>query len=78
MTDIAQQLDASGLDCPLPLLKAKQALNRMQSGERLEVVATDPGSQRDFDAFCRQSGNILHLAEHDEQQYRYVIEKRAD
>ncbi|QQD16886.1 sulfurtransferase TusA family protein [Spongiibacter nanhainus] len=78
MTDIAQRLDASGLDCPLPLLKAKQALNRMQSGERLEVVATDPGSQRDFDAFCRQSGNILHLSEHDAQQYRYIIEKRAD
>lgn len=78
MTDIAQRLDASGLDCPLPLLKAKQALNRMQSGEKLEVVATDPGSQRDFDAFCRQSGNILHCSEHDEQQYRYVIEKRTD
>lgn len=78
MTDIAQRLDARGLDCPLPLLKAKQTLNRMQPGESLEIVATDPGSQRDFDAFCRQSGNRLHTSECTDDVFRYVIEKRAD
>ncbi len=54
-----QRLDASGLTCPLPLLKAKQALNRMQSGEILEVLATDPGSVRDFQVFAEQSGHRL-------------------
>lgn len=57
MTDV--ELDVRGLDCPLPLLKAKQALNRMQSGECLHVLATDPGSVRDFQVFAQQSGHRL-------------------
>lgn len=52
----ARELDTCGLDCPLPLLKAKQALNGMNSGELLRVRATDPGSQRDFRVFAEQSG----------------------
>jgi len=53
------ELDARGLQCPLPLLKAKQQLNRMAAGEQLRVLATDPGSLRDFQVFCQQSGNTL-------------------
>lgn len=53
------ELDACGLQCPLPLLKAKQALNRMNAGEVLLVRATDPGSERDFQVFCRQAGHAL-------------------
>ena len=53
------ELDASGLSCPLPLLKAKKALADMASGEVLKVIATDPGSMRDFQAFARQTGNEL-------------------
>ena len=57
---IAQkELDARGLNCPLPILKAKKALTEMLSGEVLKVVATDPGSVRDFQAFARQTGNEL-------------------
>ncbi len=56
---IDQVLDASGLNCPLPLLKAKQALNALSSGAVLEVVCTDPGSVRDFQVFATQSGNTL-------------------
>ena len=52
-------LDAKGLNCPLPILKAKKALSDMASGELLKVVATDPGSVRDFQAFARQTGNDL-------------------
>lgn len=54
-----RELDTRGLNCPLPILKAKKALAEMQSGEVLKIVATDPGSVRDFQAFARQSGNEL-------------------
>jgi TusA-related sulfurtransferase len=54
-----KELDTRGLNCPLPILKAKKALSDMLSGEVLKVVATDPGSVRDFQAFARQTGNEL-------------------
>ena len=54
-----KELDTRGLNCPLPILKAKKALAEMESGEVLKVVATDPGSVRDFQAFARQTGNEL-------------------
>ena len=54
-----KEVDARGLNCPLPILKAKKALAELQSGEVLKVLATDPGSVRDFQAFARQSGNEL-------------------
>jgi TusA-related sulfurtransferase len=54
-----KEVDARGLNCPLPILKAKKALAELASGELLRVIATDPGSVRDFQAFARQSGNEL-------------------
>jgi tRNA 2-thiouridine synthesizing protein A len=57
--DAQKELDTRGLNCPLPILKAKKALTEMLSGEVLKVVATDPGSVRDFQAFARQTGNEL-------------------
>lgn len=54
-----KELDTRGLNCPLPILKAKKALADMSSGEVLKVMATDPGSVRDFQAFARQTGNEL-------------------
>ena len=57
--DAHKEVDARGLTCPLPILRAKKALSDMQSGELLRVVATDPGSVRDFQAFARQTGNDL-------------------
>ena len=57
--DIHKELDTRGLNCPLPILKAKKALSDMHSGEVLKVLATDPGSVRDFQAFARQTGNDL-------------------
>jgi TusA-related sulfurtransferase len=56
---IDRELDARGLNCPLPILKAKKALTDMQSGQTLRVMATDPGSVRDFQAFAKQTGNEL-------------------
>ncbi|ODT33386.1 MAG: hypothetical protein ABS53_04965 [Hydrogenophaga sp. SCN 70-13] len=54
-----RELDARGLNCPLPILKAKKALAEMHSGQTLKVVATDAGSVRDFQAFAKQTGNLL-------------------
>ena len=71
-----QDLDASGLACPLPLLKAKQALNGMESGQQLGVTCTDPGSVRDFEVFCKQSGNVLLQASEDHGSYYYLIRKK--
>lgn len=57
--DVHKELDTCGLNCPLPILKAKKALSDMASGQVLKVVSTDPGSMRDFQAFARQTGNEL-------------------
>ena len=56
---VQKEIDTRGLNCPLPILKAKKALADMASGEVLKVVATDPGSMRDFQAFARQTGHEL-------------------
>ena len=59
MQEVNRELDTRGLNCPLPILKAKKALADMQSGQLLRVVSTDAGSVRDFQAFARQTGNEL-------------------
>lgn len=66
-----KELDARGLNCPLPILKTKKALNEMASGEVLRVVATDPGSVRDFQAFAKQTGN--QLLAHDTQEKDFIF-----
>jgi tRNA 2-thiouridine synthesizing protein A len=77
MTQEIAEVDARGLSCPLPLLKAKQALNRLAAGERLRVVATDAGSVRDFRVFCEQSGNRLIEASENGGVYTYLLQKRG-
>ncbi|WPC03900.1 sulfurtransferase TusA family protein [Pseudomonas sp. MBLB4123] len=69
------QLDASGLSCPLPLLKAKLELNRLASGAVLKVIATDAGSQRDFRAFATLAGHSLLREEVQDGVYRYWLRK---
>lgn len=69
------ELDARGLDCPMPLLKAKQALNRLAVGERLRITATDPGSQRDFRVFAEQAGHRLLESREQDGIYCYLLEK---
>ncbi|KAA0019661.1 sulfurtransferase TusA family protein [Salinicola corii] len=70
-----RRLDASGLSCPLPLLKAKQALAGMQAGQLLEVIATDAGSWRDFDSFVEHSRHVLVGREEKSGVYRYWLRK---
>lgn len=69
------ELDASGLNCPLPLLKAKMELNRLAGGAVLKVIATDAGSQRDFRTFAKLAGHVLVHEEADNGVYRYWLRK---
>ena len=74
---INQQIDLSGLRCPLPILRAKKALAKMNSGEVLEVLATDPGAPKDFEAFCRQTGNeLLSSDESSEGVFTLVLRRK--
>jgi len=68
-------LDTKGLNCPLPILKARKALNGLQAGQVLEVLATDPGSVADFESFCRQTGCELMESGENNAVYRFVIKK---
>ena len=70
-----QLLDTQGLQCPLPLLKAKRALSQLEVGQTLKVLATDAGSQRDFAAWTRLAGHNLHQNQCIDSVYHYLIEK---
>ncbi|RJG03952.1 sulfurtransferase TusA family protein [Noviherbaspirillum sedimenti] len=71
-----KELDARGLNCPLPILKTKKALAEMTSGEVLRVVATDPGSVRDFQAFARQTGNQLLDLFEEEKDFIFYMKRK--
>ena len=73
---IDKELDARGLNCPLPILKAKKALADMQSGQTLRVVATDAGSMRDFQAFAKQTGNDLVEQSSAGSDFIHVLKRR--
>jgi tRNA 2-thiouridine synthesizing protein A len=74
--DTHKELDTRGLNCPLPILKAKKALADMGSGELLRVVSTDPGSMRDFQAFARQTGNELVSQDTAGADFVHVMRRR--
>ena len=74
--DIHKELDTRGLNCPLPILKAKKALADMQSGQLLKVVATDTGSLRDFQAFAKQTGNELVEQKTVGTEFIHVLRRR--
>ena len=74
--EVNKEIDTRGLNCPLPILKAKKALADMQSGQLLRVVATDAGSLRDFQAFARQTGNELVGQDTVGVEYIHVLRRR--
>lgn len=69
-------LDARGLNCPLPILRTRKALNQMDSGAILEVIATDPGSVKDMQAFCTQTGHRLVSSSESDNSFVFMIEKQ--
>lgn len=74
--DFDKDLDARGLNCPLPILRTKKALNEMASGEILRVITTDPGSVKDFAAFAKQTGNELLSSTEAGGEYTFFIRKK--
>ena len=74
--EVDRELDTRGLNCPLPILKAKKSLNEMQSGQLLKVVSTDAGSLRDFQAFARQTGNALVEQQTVGSDFIHVLRRR--
>jgi TusA-related sulfurtransferase len=74
--DIHKEVDARGLNCPLPILKAKKALADMHSGQLLKVVATDTGSLRDFQAFAKQTGNELVEQQTEGEEFIHILRRR--
>jgi tRNA 2-thiouridine synthesizing protein A len=74
--DFDKELDARGLNCPLPILRTKKALTDMVSGQVLKILATDPGSVKDFAAFSKQTGNALLESEAIEKEFVFFMKKR--
>lgn len=71
-----KEVDARGLNCPLPILRAKKALNDMQTGQVLKIVATDPGAVKDFQAFCKQTGNELLSQDQNEREFSFYLKRK--
>ena len=76
MHNIDKEVDARGLNCPLPVLRTKKALNDMKSGQVLRIVATDPGSVRDFETFSRQTGNVLLEQGESDGAFWFLLQRR--
>ena len=75
MANFDQELDATGLNCPLPILRAKKALAGMSAGQVLHIIATDPGSVKDFEAFAKQTGNELMESREDGGKFFFLMKK---
>lgn len=71
-----RELDVKGLNCPLPILRTKKALSDMSPGQVLHVLATDPGSQKDFQAFARQTGNELLSSAEVDRVFEYYLKRK--
>ena len=77
MPNFDQELDARGLNCPLPILRAKKTLNAMSGGQILKIMATDPGSVKDFEAFAKQTGNELLDSSELDGEFHFMLKKIA-
>ena len=75
MSEFNTELDASGLNCPLPILRCKKAMNGMEVGEVIKVTATDPGAVKDFEAYCNQTGHELQSSGEEAGKFVFLIKK---
>ena len=75
MSDFDKELDTSGLNCPLPIIKAKKEINTMETGQTLHVISTDPGAVKDFESFANQTGNELVSSEEKENKFYFILRK---
>lgn len=77
MSDFDDELDARGLSCPLPILRTKKAINGLEASQTLKILATDPGSVKDFEAFCKHTGNELLSSTEEGDEFVFMIKKGA-
>ncbi|HQU14594.1 MAG: hypothetical protein B7Z66_04520 [Chromatiales bacterium 21-64-14] len=75
MAEFDSELDARGLNCPLPILRCKKSINELKSGQVLRVIATDPGAVKDFEAFCKQTGHELLNSQQNSGEFVFLIRK---
>lgn len=75
MPDFDQELDACGLNCPLPILRAKKSLAKLSSGQVLRIIATDPGAVKDFESFAKQTGNTLLESTEQDGKFYFHLQK---
>lgn len=75
MSEFDTEIDTSGLNCPLPVLKARKALNDMAAGQRLHLIVTDPGANKDIPAFCKMTGNALLETSEADGKIHFILEK---
>ena len=75
MSDFDKELDTSGLNCPLPIIKAKKEINRMDAGQTLKIISTDPGAVKDFESFANQTGNELLSTEEKDNKFYFLLKK---
>jgi len=75
MSDFDKELDTSGLNCPLPIIKAKKEINGMDAGQILHIISTDPGAVKDFESFAKQTGNVLLNSEEKDNKFYFLMKK---
>ena len=75
MSDFDKELDTSGLNCPLPIIKAKKEINGMDAGRILHIISTDPGAVKDFESFAKQTGNELINSEEKDNKFYFLLKK---
>ncbi|MFT4516470.1 MAG: tRNA 2-thiouridine synthesizing protein A [Gammaproteobacteria bacterium] len=75
MSDFDKELDTSGLNCPLPIIKAKKEINGMDAGQTLKIISTDPGAVKDFESFANQTGNELLSTEEKDNKFYFLLKK---
>ncbi|MCX4190801.1 sulfurtransferase TusA family protein [Methylophaga sp. OBS3] len=75
MSDFSAEIDTSGLNCPLPVLKARKALSTLTAGQRLHLIATDKGANKDIPVFCKMTGNPLISTHETDEKLYFIIEK---
>ncbi len=76
--DFDKEVDAKNLNCPLPILRCKKGLNELMANQVLKIMATDPGSVKDFEAFCKQTGHTLLQLDQTDKVFTFYIKKRSD
>ena len=75
MSEFDKELDTSGLNCPLPIIKAKKEINTMDPGQVLHIISTDPGAVKDFESFANQTGNELLKSEEKDSKFYFLMKK---